>query len=137
MISGRNTITPQSWRTGPGILYDGLSYLSFQTHFLTTNTYAEISRFDINNIIKIELIINRYSQDYIMGEFNVFYKNSNDNWIELYKIEENTNITSRDQWDTITLSISENNYGIKIRHNKKNSTNQMCSISKIILTFTI
>ena len=72
-----------------------------------------------------------------MGEFSILYKNSNDEWIELYKIEEKTNITPRDQWETITLTISENNYSIRIRHNKKNSTNQMCSISKIVLTYTI
>ena len=72
-----------------------------------------------------------------MGEFNIFYKNSNDEWIELHKIKENTNITAIDQWETITLTNSENNYGIKIRHNKKNSTNQICSISKIVLTYTI
>ena len=72
-----------------------------------------------------------------MGEFNILYKNSNDEWIELYKIEENTNITPIDHWETITLTISENNYGLKIRHKKRNSTNQMCSKSKIVLTFTI
>ena len=75
IISGRNTITPLSWRTGPGTLYEGLSCLSFQSHFLTSNTYAEISRFDIHNIIKIQLVINRYSLDNIMGEFNILYKN--------------------------------------------------------------
>ena len=137
IISGLSTITPLSWRTGPGSLYQGLSYISFQSHFLTSNTYAEISRFDIHIIIKIELIKNRYSQDNIVGEFSVHYKNSNDGWSELYRLEENTNITPRDEWETITLSISENNYGIKIRHNKKNSTNQMCSISIIVLTYTI
>ena len=72
-----------------------------------------------------------------MGEFIIFYKNSNDEWIELYKIEENTIITPVAEWDTIIVTMSENNYGIKIRHNKKNSTNQICSISKIILTYTI
>ena len=72
-----------------------------------------------------------------MGEFNIHYKNSYDEWIELYQIEENSNITPIDQWETITLTISENNYGIKIKHNKKNSTNQMCSISKIVLTYTL
>ena len=72
-----------------------------------------------------------------MGEFSILYKNSNDEWIELYKIEENENITPIDHWETITLTISENNYGIKIRHDKKKSTNQMCSISKIVLTCTI
>ena len=137
VISGRNTVTPLSWRTGPGILYEGLSYISFQSHFLTSNTYAEISRFDIHNIIKIQLIINRYSLDNIMGEFNILYKNSYNEWLELYKIEQYTNITPIDQWETITLTISENNYGVKIRHNKKNSTNQICSISKILLTYSI
>ena len=137
VISARNTPTPLSWRTGPGSLYEGFSYLSFQSHFLNTNTYAEISRFDIHNIIKIELIMNRYSLDNIMGEFTILYKNSNDKWIELYKIEENSNITPRDQWDEIKITISENNYGIKFKHNKKNSSNQMCSISKLVLTYTI
>ena len=137
IIRGMNIGTPLSWRTGPSVLYENLSYLSFQSHFLNTNTYVEISRFDIQNIIKIELIINRYSQDNIMGEFSVFYKNSNDEWIEIYKIEENMNINAIDEWESISLSISENNYGIKIRHDKKNSTNQMCCISKIILTYTI
>ena len=136
-LSGLSMPTPLSWRTGPGTLYQGLSYISFQSHFLTTNTYAEISRFDIHNIIKIELVINRYSEDNIIGEFSIFYKNSNDEWTEFYKIEENSNITPRNQWDTITLSISENNYGLRIRHNKKNSSNQMCSIAKITLTYTI
>ena len=51
VIAGRNTITSLSWRTGPGVLFQGLSYLSFQSHFLTNNTYAEISRYDIYNII--------------------------------------------------------------------------------------
>ena len=83
LISELSAMTPLSWRNGPGTLYDGLSYISFQSHFLTTNTYAEISRFDVLNIIKIQLIINRYSQDNIIGEFNIFYKNSNDEWIEL------------------------------------------------------
>ena len=78
-----NTGTPLSWRTGVSDLYEGLSYLSFQSHFLTSNTYAEISSFDIHIIIKIELIINRYSQDKIMGEFSIFYKNSNNDWIEV------------------------------------------------------
>ena len=137
IISGLSTITPLSWRTGPRSLYQGLSYISFQSHFLTNNTYAEISRFDIHNIIKIQIIINRYSQDNIMGEVIILYKNSNDEWIEFYKIEENTKITPRDEWETITLTISEINYGIKIRHNKKSSTNQMCSISKIVLTYTV
>ena len=114
MISGRDTITPLSWRTGPGVLYEELSYLSFNSYFLTGNTYAEISRFDIYNIIKIELIINRYSQDNIIGEFSVSYKNSNDEWIEIHKIEENMNINERNDWEILTISISENNYGIKI-----------------------
>ena len=114
VISGRNTITPFSWRTGPGKLYEGLSYISFQSHFLTSNTYAGFSRFDINNIIKIQLIINRYSLDNIMGEFNILYKNSYDELIELFKIEENTKIFPIDQWETITLTISENIYGIKL-----------------------
>ena len=78
VISGRYIPTPVNWRTGPGVLYNNLPYISFQSHFLNSNTYAEISRFDIHNIIKIELVINRYSQDNIMGEFSVFYKNSND-----------------------------------------------------------
>ena len=137
IIAGRNIPTPLSWRTGPEILYEELPYLSFESHFLKTNTYAEISRFDIHNIIKIELKINRYSQDKIIGEFSVFYKNSNNEWVELYKIGENTNINNIDEWESITLSISENNYGLKIRHKKKNSTNQMCSISKITLTHNI
>ena len=137
VISGRDTITPISWRTGPGSLHEELSYLSFNSYFLTSITYAEISRFDIHNIIKIQIIINRYSLDNIMGEFSVFYKNINDEWIELYKIEENSNINTINEWETITLSISENNYGLKIRHDKKNSSNQMCSISKITLTHTI
>ena len=137
VISGRNTITPLSWRTGRRALYEGLSYVSFQSHFLASNTYAEISRFDVQNFIKLELIIGCYSLDNIMGEFSIFYKNSNDEWIELYKIEENTNITPIDQWETITLTISESNYGIKFRHNKKKSTNQMCSITQIVLTYTI
>ena len=94
VISGRNTPTPVNWRTGPGVLYNNLPYMNFQSHFLNSNTYAEISRFDIYNIIKIELIINRYSQDNIMGKFSVFYKKSNDEWTELYKIEENTNINA-------------------------------------------
>ena len=137
VISGRNFITKSSWRTGPGIFFEGLPYISFQSHFLTSNTYAEISRFEIHNIIKIDLTINRYSLDNIMGEFSIPYKKSNDEWIELYKIEENTNINPRDQWESITLTISENIYGIELRHNKKNSTNQICSISKIVLTYTI
>ena len=70
VISGRSIPTPVNWRTGPSVLYNNLPYISFQSHFLTSNTYAEISRFDIYNIIKIELIINRYSQDNIMGEFS-------------------------------------------------------------------
>ena len=137
IISGRNQPTPRSWRTGPSVFYENLPYLNFQSFFVDSNNYAEISRYDIHNIIKIELIINRYSQDNIMGEFSVFYKNSNNEWIELYKIEENSNISAVDEWEIITLSISENNYGVKIRHNKKNSSNQMCSISKITLTHRI
>ena len=123
VISGRDTITPISWRTGPGSLHEELSYLSFNSYFLTSNTYAEISRFDIHNIIKIQIIINRYSLENIMGEFSVFYKNINDEWIELYKIEENSIINTLNEWETITLSISENIYGLKIRHDKKNSSN--------------
>ena len=137
VISGRDTITPIFWRTGPGVLYEELSHLSFNSYFLTGNTYVEISRFDIHNIIKIQIIINRYFLDNIMGEFSVFYKNSNNEWIEVYKIDENANITERNEWEILTISISENNYGIKSRHNKKNSTNEMCSISKITLTHTI
>ena len=134
--SGRDTITTISLRTGPGSLHEELSYLSFNSYFLTSNTYAEISRFDIHKIIKIQIIINRYSLDNIMGEFSVFYKNSNDEWIEIYKIEENTNINAIDEWEFLTVSISENNYGLKIRYDKKNSVNQMCSISRITLTYT-
>ena len=93
VIAGRDTLSPLSWRTGVRQLYNELPYLSFHSYFLDTNTYAEISRFDVLNIIKIELIISRYSLDNIMGEFIIFYKNSNDEWVELYKIEENTNIT--------------------------------------------
>ena len=137
IISGLSTITPLSWRTGPGSLYQELSYISFQSYFLSTNTYAEMSRFDIYNFIKIELIINRYSQDNIMGESTILYKNSNDEWIEAYKLSENTDITPRNEWDIITIPISEKNYGIKLRHSKKNSVNQMFSISKIVLTYTI
>ena len=137
VISGRNTPTPANWGTGPSVLYNNLPYLNFQSHFLTTNTYAEISRFDIHNIIKVKLVISRYSIHEIMGEFSLFFEKSNIEWIELYKIEENSNINAIDEMETITLSISENNYGIKIRHNKKNSSNQMCSISKITLTHTI
>ena len=136
-VSGRNHPTPLSWRTGPCVLYNNLPYLNFQSFFLATDKYVEISRYDIHNIIKVELIINRYSLDNIIGEFSVFYKNSNNEWTELYKIEENTNINAIDEWETISLSISENNYGIKIRHNKKNSSNQICSISKITVTHTI
>ena len=137
IISGRNIPTPLSWRTGPSVLYENISYLNFQYFFLDSNNYADFSRYDIQNIIKIELKINRYSLENIMGEFSIYYENSNDEWIELYKINESENITPRDQWETITLSISENNYGIKIIHNKKSSSNQMCSISKITLTYTI
>ena len=137
IISGKNNPTPLSWRTGPSVLYNNLPYLNFQSFFLATDNYAEIFRYDIHNIIKVELIINRYSQDNIMGEFSVFYKNSNNQWTELYKIEENTNINAIYDWETISLSISENIYGIKIRHNNKNSSNQICSISKITLTRTI
>ena len=54
-----------------------------------------------------------------MGEFSVFYKNSNNEWVLLHKTNENENINAINEWDTLTLSISENNYGIKIRHNKK------------------
>ena len=137
IISGRNTPTPLSWRTGPSVLYNNLPYLNFQSFFLVTDIYAEITRYDIHNIIKAELIINRYSQDKIMGEFSVFYQNSNNEWFELYKIEENSNINASDEWEIITLSISENNYGLKFRHNKKNSSNPICSITKITLTHTI
>ena len=83
IISGRNTPTPLSWRTGPSVLYNNLPYLNFQFFFLATDNYAEISRYDVHNIIKVELIVNRYSQDNIMGEFSVFYKNSNNEWVEL------------------------------------------------------
>ena len=137
IISGRNSPTPLSWRTGPSVLYENLPYLNFQSFFLDSNNYAEISRYDIHNIIKVGLIINRSSQDNILGEISVFYKNSNNEWSELYKKEENSNINAINEWEIITLSISENNYGIKIRHDKKNSSNQMCSISKITLTYTI
>ena len=137
VISGRDTITPISWRTGPGVLHEELSYLSFNSYFLTANTHAEISRFDIHNIIKLQIIINRYSLDNIMGEFSISYKKSNDEWIEVYKIDENANINERNEWEILTISNSENNYGLKIRHDKKNSSNQMCSISKITLTHTI
>ena len=129
--------TPNSWLTGPSVLYANLSYLSFQSHFLTTNTYAEISRYDIYNITKIELVINRYSAHNIMGETSILYKKSNDEWIELHKLEENSNISIRNGWDVITLLINEDIYGIKSRHNKKNSTNQMVSISKITLNYTV
>ena len=137
VISALSTVNPVSWRTGPGSLYEGLSYISLQSHFLTTNTYAEMSRFDIHNIIKIELIINRYSLDKLIGEFTILYKNSNDEWIEHYKIDENENLTPRNGWDMVSLTFTENNYGIKIRHNKANSTNQMCSKSKVVLTYTV
>ena len=119
VISGRNTPTPINWRTGPNVLYEDLPYLNFQSHFLASNTYAEFSRFDIHNIIKIELIINRYSLDNIMGEFSVLYKNSNDEWIEIHKIDENTNLNAINEWETISITISENNYGVKFRHKKK------------------
>ena len=33
VISGRDTITPISWRTGPGSLHEELSYLSFNSLF--------------------------------------------------------------------------------------------------------
>ena len=59
IISGLSTATSLSWRTGPGSLHEGLSYIAFQPHFLTSNTYAEISRFDIHIFMKIQLIINR------------------------------------------------------------------------------
>ena len=72
-----------------------------------------------------------------MGEFSIFCKNSNNEWVELHKVEANSDISAIDEWETITLSISEDNNGIRIRHNKKNSSNQMCSISKITLTHTI
>ena len=137
VIQGEDTITPVSWKTGPGSLYGELSYLSFHSNFLNTNTYAEISRYDFHNIIKIELIIKRYSLNNIMGETVILHKNSNDEWIELYKFNENENITPRDQLQTITLTTSEKNYGMKIRRDKKNSINQMFSISKIVLTYTI
>ena len=119
IISGRNIPTPLSWRTGPSVLYENLPYLNFQSFFLDSNNYAEISRYDIHNIIKVQLIINRYSLDNIMGEFSVFYKNSNNEWTELYTIKENTNINAIDEWESISLSITENNYGIKSRHNKE------------------
>ena len=86
MISGRNTIAPLLWKTGPSSLYEELPYLSFNSHHLTSNSYCEISRFDIHNIIKIQKIINCYSLDNIMGELSIFYKNSNNEWIELYEI---------------------------------------------------
>ena len=137
VISRLNTPTPSSWLTGPSSLYQNLSYLSFQSHFLASNTYAEISRFDIHNFLKTELIINRYSLHNIMGEFSILYKISNDEWITHHTIAENENITPIDEWETITLTISENKYGIRIRHDKKNSSDQMCSISKKVLTYTI
>ena len=72
-----------------------------------------------------------------MGETSILYKNSNDEWITHHTIAENENISPRDEWEFITISISENNYGTKIKHNKKNSSNQMFCISKITLTYTI
>ena len=129
--------TPNAWLTGPSVLYENLPYLSFHSYFLTTNTYAEISRYDIYNITNLELVINRYSTNNIMGETSVLYKNKKDEWIELHKIVENTDISTRDGWDIITLTVNEDNYGIKIRHNKKNSTSQILSISKITLTYTV
>ena len=61
IITGRNTPTPLSWRTGPSVLYNNLPYLNFQSFFLANNDYAEISGFGFNNIINLEIIINRYS----------------------------------------------------------------------------
>ena len=37
-----------------------------------------------------------------MGEFSVFYKDSNDVWIELYKINENEDISAINEWKPIT-----------------------------------
>ena len=50
-----------------------------------------------------------------MGKFSILYKNSNDEWIAHHTKAENENITLIDQWETITLTISGNIYGIKIR----------------------
>ena len=137
IVLGLNNPTPLNWRSGPGVLYQNLPYISFHTHFLAQKNYAEISRLDIHNITKIELVINRFSLDNIMGELTILYKNSNDKWIELHKTDENENITARNEWDTLSLSISEKNYGVCIRHNKRNSINQIFSIAKITLTYTI
>ena len=86
---------------------------------MITDTECEISRIDIHNINKIEIVIIRYSNVNIMGEFKILYKNESNNWIELLKSFENDSLTSRDDWEIFTININENNYGVKFIFNKK------------------
>ena len=56
---------------------------------MLANTQCEISRNDIHNVNKIEIVKNRYSNSDTMGEFFVLYKNDSNNWVEILKLPEN------------------------------------------------
>ena len=86
---------------------------------MVANTECEISRFDIHNISKIEIVINRYSNINIKGEFRVIYKNESNNWIEILKLSENENLSPRDEWEVFSMNINEDNYEVKFIFNKK------------------
>ena len=137
IFTTRSQITPSGWGTGPGAIYENLNFFVINTFYMLANTQCEISRNDIHNVSKIEIVISRYSNNNTMGEFSVLYKNDSDNWIEILKLSENSELTDREEWGTFTIDINENNYGIKFIFDKKNSHNQITAISKITLTYKI
>ena len=63
---------------------------------MLANTRCEVCRYDIHNVNKIEIVINRYSNLNTMGEFFVLYKSDSDNWVEALKLPENDRLTGRD-----------------------------------------
>ena len=86
---------------------------------MLAKTQCEISKNDVHSVNKIEIVISRYSNINVMGEFYVLYKNNSKSWVELLKLPENDRLTSRSDWGVFTININENNYGIKFVFEKK------------------
>ena len=82
VIKGLREPAQPAWKTGPMSLYEDLGYLQMVTYHMVSNTYVDIYRTDLHNITKIDMLISRYAENNIMGEFTVFYKNSNNEWVE-------------------------------------------------------
>ena len=133
----RSLPTPIQWSTGPFTLFENRPFLVIHAGNMGLDTTVELFRKDIHNVTRFEMIMNNFEWNNSVGEITILIKDVNDVWKEVLKLEENTNVSLRHEWDTHTVDINERNYGIKMVINRKQAAVHFVSIVKISLTYTI